>query len=85
MTRKSTTMHTAKPGALCYYNSMRGPVLCRIVGTPTTVAWTLRVDKASGAYDAGMIIPTTDVWAIPYRALTRDGIHIRTYRWEYEA
>lgn len=84
----STTKHTLTPGALCYYNSIRGPVRCRVSsvapsGHPSDhFRVVLEVDKENSAYPVGHVIETYETWCIPYQALKRDGIHIRPYTWK---
>lgn len=75
-------------GTLCWFNSVRGPVLCRItaVTAPGTLhaarTVNLTVERSTGAYDKRMTIPaTSEVWCIPQQALKRDGVHIRPYCW----
>lgn len=84
MAKPLNIVSKASKGALVYFNSLRGPVLCRI-HEAHCAGWTLRVEKSVGAYDAGHIFTTSETWCIPYKALKRDGIHIRPYKWEYEA
>ncbi len=69
------------PGMLVYFNGVQGPVLCRVEYVYKLETVSLKVERASVAYDKGHAFKSTPTWIFPYASLKRDGRTIRPYTW----